>query len=155
VSTLVDGHWLAVRDGDSRVRALFARHYSMGKHGRMPPSLIVGPGERMVLLTEDCRAMFVWRIERFRRDRQEGINCAVFRNEGPMLSSELIREACELAWQRWPGERLFTYVADAKIRSSNPGYCFKKAGFKRCGRNADGRLTILEILPTWTKELTA
>jgi hypothetical protein len=152
---MVDGHWLPVLDGDPRVRALFARHYSMGKHGRMPPSLIVGPGERIVLLTEDCRAMFVWRMERFRRDRQTGINCAVFRNEGPILSSELIREACELAWQRWPGERLFTYVTDEKVHSTNPGCCFKKAGWRRAGRNADGRLTILENFPAWAREAVA
>jgi hypothetical protein len=52
-----------------------------------------------------------------------------------------------LAWQRWPGKRLFTYVWDAKVKSANPGYCFKKAGWQHCGRNADGRLTILEKLP--------
>jgi hypothetical protein len=31
------------------------------------------------------------------------VNCAVFRNEGPVLSSDLILEAEELAWGRWPG----------------------------------------------------
>jgi hypothetical protein len=41
---------------------------------------------------------------------QRGVNCAVFRNESSVLSSELIREACGLAWTRWPGERLYTYV---------------------------------------------
>ncbi len=77
-----------------------------------------------------------------------GIECLIFRNEGPILSSTLIREADELAWARWPGERHFTYVWDAKVRSTNPGFCFKRAGWHPCGRNADGRLTILEILPT-------
>jgi hypothetical protein len=80
-------------------------------------------------------------------DGQRGVMCSVFRNEGAHRSSDLIREACELAWQRWPGARLFTYVADAKVRSTNPGYCFQVAGWRKCGRNKDGRLTILELLP--------
>jgi hypothetical protein len=79
-----------------------------------------------------------------RLDNQTGVNCAVFRNEGAGLSSDLIREADELAWQRWPGERHFTYVWDEKVRSRNPGYCFLKAGWQRVGRNKDGRLTLLE-----------
>jgi len=102
----------------------------------------------MVLLTASCDALFVWHHPVMARlSGQEGVNCTIFRNESPVLSSELIREACKLAWQRWPGARLFTYVADAKIRSTNPGACFKKAGWRRCGRNATGKLTILELLP--------
>jgi len=99
----------------------------------------------MVLLSQCGRALFVWlrnTVERY--DGQTGVNCTVFRNEGAGLSSELIQEADELAWQRWPGLRHFTYVDDAKIRSSNPGYCFLQAGWRRAGRNMDGRLTILE-----------
>ena len=102
----------------------------------------------MTLITATGDALFVWlknRVERY--DKQVGVNCTVFRNEGPVLSSDLILEAEELAWQRWPGERLFTYVWDAKIESVNPGYCFKKARWTACGRNKDGRLTILEKFP--------
>jgi hypothetical protein len=75
------------------------------------------------------------------------VNCAIFRNEGQRLSSDLILAAEEMAWRRWPGERLFTYVWDAKVKSVNPGYCFKMAGWTSCGRNKDGRLTILEKWP--------
>jgi hypothetical protein len=94
-------------------------------------------------MTPDSRAIFVWR--RFiPDDGQQGVNCAVFRNEGyPVLSSVLIREACELAWQRWPGERLYTYVNPRRIKSTNPGCCFKAAGWKRCGVSKGG-LVILE-----------
>ena len=38
---------------------------------------------------------------------------------------------------------LLTYVWDAKVRSVNPGYCFKVAGWTRLGRSADGRKTLL------------
>lgn len=119
------------------------RRHSSGYRNRF---LFVGPGEKMVLLTADCRALFVWR-KFVSRDGQQGVNCAVFRNEGAGLSSDLIREAEELAWQRWPDERLYTYVNRHKIQSTNPGYCFKMAGWRECGRTAKG-LVILERLPS-------
>jgi hypothetical protein len=146
-SPLAGGYWIEARDGDPRGRFLYRRHYSYRPYrdGRNP-RLFAGPGEKLVLLTPYCDALFVWR--KFRpMDRQEGVSCTVFRNESDALSSELIREACELAWRRWPGERLYTYVADARVRSTNPGCCFLKAGWRRCGRNKGGRLTILELLP--------
>ena len=136
-------HWIEVKDGDDRARGIFNRHYSRRRYldGRHP-LLFVGPGEKMVLLTSDCRALFIWR-KFISDDAQEGVNCAVFRNEGPWLSSELIEHAVRLAQERWPRERLFTYVNGKKIRSTNPGYCFLRAGWQRCGK-AKGGLTILE-----------
>lgn len=143
---LIDGHWIVVKDGDARARALFSRHYSYRHYcdGRRR-TLFVGPGEKLVLMTELCDALFVWR--KFINKRHEpGVNCAVFRNESVILSSTLIREACALAWQRWPGERLYTYVNPRKVRSSNPGYCFLAAGWRRVGQTARG-LIILEQTP--------
>lgn len=81
-------------------------------------------------------------------DKQEGLCCAVFRNESAVQSSALIREADDLADAKWGPLRHWTYVWDAKVRSTNPGYCFIMAGWRKCGRNKDGRLTILEKLPT-------
>lgn len=104
----------------------------------------VGPGEKLVLLTENGDALFVWRkaiIDCI--PKQEGVNCAVFRNESQMLSSMLILEAERVAHCRWPGDRLFTFVAADKIRSSNPGCCFLKAGWRKCGKTKGG-LQILE-----------
>lgn len=144
---IFDGHWFAVKDGSAMARGLFNRHYSRHhyKDGRKP-KLFVGPGEKMVLMTNDGRALFVWR--KFISDNnQDGVNCAVFRNEGDLLSSELILEAEQLAWKRWPGERLYTFVDAEKIKSSNPGYCFKKAGWKVCGMTKVNKLVILEKLP--------
>jgi hypothetical protein len=104
-----------------------------------------GQGESLILMTTDCKALFGWNKSKQRDDGQEGVNCFVFRNEGEILSSELIKEACELAWKRWHGERLFTYVNAKKIKSDNPGYCFKMAGWSYCGKSKGG-LDILEIL---------
>jgi hypothetical protein len=138
------GYWLAVRDGDPRVVALYNRHYSAYRYrdGRVR-NRIVGPGERIVLLTSDCSALFVWK--KFRdASGQQGINCAVFRNEGSLLSSLLILEAEVYAARRWPGQRFYTYVSSVAVRSSNPGCCFKKAGWALCGRTATRGLLIFE-----------
>lgn len=139
--------WFSIKDGDARGRALFERHYSSDKRvAWRNHSLFVGPGEKMVLMTSDSRALFVWR-KFIDKSGQQGVNCAIFRNEGPRLSSELILEAEELAWRRWPNERLYTYVNPRKVNSGNPGYCFKVAGWQYCGLTASRKLHILEKLP--------
>jgi len=140
---LFTGKWVVIKDGDDTGRDLYRRHYSrrIYQDGR-DPMLFVGPGEKLVMLTPCARALFAWR--RFiSNDDQQGINCAVFRNEGAGLSSDLIREADAIADERWPGERHYTYVNPRKIRSSNPGYCFLAAGWQRCG-TTKGNLMILE-----------
>jgi hypothetical protein len=150
---LTGSPWIAVRDGDSRALALYRRHYSCYRYadGRRPRRF-VGPGERMVLLTEDCRALFVWR--RFRdASGQTGVNCAVFRNEGPLRASTLIRAAEDLAWQRWPGTRFYTYVNPRAVASPIPGYCFRRAGWRRCGVTRKRRLLIFEKVPRPAQEV--
>lgn len=149
-----ENRWFAVKDGDPRAFALMRKHYSFQPYAdgrRQDPTyrnrfLFVGPGQKMVLMTSDCLALFVWR-KFFDRSGQTGVNCAVFRNEGPQLSSTLILQAEDLAWRRWPGERLYTYVNDRKVESVNPGYCFKCAGWQFAGYTASKRLHILEKEP--------
>lgn len=140
-------NWCAARDGDMHALAMYERHYSAHRYadGRVR-KLFCGPGEKMVLLASDGCALWVWR--KFRDDSgQQGINCAVFRNEGVTRSSVLIREAMDAAWSRWPGERLYTYVNPRAIKSANPGYCFKQAGWTLCGVTKWNRLLILECAP--------
>lgn len=132
------GHWQEYRDGNPKGMELYERHYSCYhyKDGR-ERKLFVGPGEKMVLMTEKQDALFVWR--KFKDDSGEtGINCAVFRNESDILSSELILEAEKIAAGRWPGERLYTYVDREAVQSLNPGYCFQCAGWTRCGTTKSG-----------------
>ena len=141
---IYSGIWEEVKDGDFSGRSIFRRHYSYRPYadGRNP-KLFVGPGEKMVLITPDAKALFIWR--KFKsKDGQEGVNYSVFRNEGARLSSELILEAEKLAHKRWPGQRFFTYVNSRKIKSVNPGFCFKAAGWKQCGVTKWNKLTILE-----------
>jgi hypothetical protein len=97
--SFIQGNWLAVNDGHNLGYSIFKRHYTY--HARKDKgSRFVGPGERIVLISKCGKALFVWRKERFRLDEQIGVNCAVFRNEGDVLSSELILEAEKIALQR-------------------------------------------------------
>lgn len=135
--------WWLTRDGDKTCLALYERHYSAHqyKDGRVR-KLFCGPGEKVVLRTDDGDALFVWR--KFKDDSgQTGINCAVFRNESPYKSSELILQADAIADAVWPGERHYTYVNTKAVRSINPGFCFIRAGWIRCGYTKGG-LLILE-----------
>lgn len=144
-TSLIDAVWIPVKDGNDTGRAIFDGHYSRYFYadGRKP-KLFVGPGEKLVLLTPDALALFVWR-KFISMDRQEGVSCAVFRNEGPMLSSTLIIAAQEIAWARWPGQRLYTYIDPKKTRHKrDPGRCFLRAGWKHWGWSKGG-LRILDI----------
>jgi hypothetical protein len=161
---LFEGNWIPVSTSDNRARGLFARHYSFRHKGKaIKPSTITAPGEHLVLLTQNCDALFVWVAERIRHDNQTGINCAVFRNESKLLASELIKEADALAWVKWPHERLFTYVDGEKINRFNDrhkrnrpaGYCFLKAGWRYILDNNGEKLRsskglyLLEMYPEW------
>jgi hypothetical protein len=148
------GYWWGVPDGDPRAFALFEKHYSFHdykdkrrqRYGYRNRFLIAGPGEKMVLLTARCDALFVWR--KFQsKDNQQGVNCAVFRNESDVLSSVLIMDAEQHAWSRWPGQRLYTYVDPKSVKSRNPGYCFRCAGWRRCGVTKVNKLWIFEKTP--------
>lgn len=135
-------HWHVAKDGDPSGLDLYERHYSCYRYadGR-DRKLFCGPGEKLVLLTEGRDALFVWR--RFIETGQtgpKGINCAIFRNESEHLASALILQAERVAECRWPGERLYTYVHPGKVKSANPGYCFKQAGWTRCGMTKGGLL---------------
>lgn len=137
--------WYLTKDGDATCLALYERHYSAYRYrdGRIR-RLFAGPGEKIVLRTGDSDAMFVWR-KFIDGSGQQGVNCAVFRNEAPARyqSSELIRQADAIADFCWPGERHYTYVNPKAVRSTNPGYCFVAAGWGRCGMTKGG-LLILE-----------
>lgn len=147
---LIGSGWQITRDGDPSGRAIFERHYSaasaLARRRRRQTKLYVGPGFKLVLLWPDARALFIWRKERERADGQVGVNCAVFRNEGAGVASELILAAEAEAWNRWPAERLFTFVDPRRVRGNPPSNCFYRAGWRRCGTSAGG-LHILEKVP--------
>ena len=137
-------HWYLTKDGDEYCMDLFKQHYSYREYadGRKQ-KLFVGPGEKIVLRTWQADAMFVWR-KYINDSGEDGINCAVFRNESNTKSSTLIQEADAIAFAVWPNQRHYTYVNAKKIKSTNPGYCFKRAGWRQCGITKINKLLILE-----------
>lgn len=143
-----DGPWIEVFDGNRTAAALYDRHYSRSPRAVGDPR-VAGPGKKIVLLTPCVRGLFVWRLFRS-KDPTAGpgdVNCAIFRNEGAGLASDLIKAAMGIAWRRWPGARLYTYVNPRRVRSTNPGFCFKRAGWRVCGVTKTRKLLILEVRP--------
>lgn len=136
--------WTRVTKFDARCAALADNHYSrrtVGSPQFMPP------GQTIVLHRDG--AVFGW----WRPDPSSGITamngldgwtCTIFRNESSgELSSTLILAAEEFIRDCGP-DGLITYVWDKRVRSENPGACFKAAGWQRTGRSADGRKTLLQ-----------
>ena len=139
--------WWLTKDGDKSCIALYEKHYSAYRYAdSRERKLFCGPGEKIVLRTLEGDACFVWR--KFKDDSgQTGINCAVFRNESAHLSSELIRQADAIADAIWVGERHYTFVNASRVKSVNPGCCFKVAGWRRCGMTKVNKLLIFEKQP--------
>ena len=80
----------------------------------------------------------------------DGWTCTIFRNEGPTRSSDLVMDAERVLIESGVTigpSGLITYVWDKKVRSTNPGWCFKLAGWRATGRSADGRKTLLQKSP--------
>jgi hypothetical protein len=159
-TSLLETTWIEVKDGNDTARDIFSNHYSADERFRDPlrkilrgaDLLFIGPGEKLVLITPCARALFGWRREKHRLDGQIGVNCCFFRNEGAGIASDLIRAADAIAWERWPGERLYTFVDPARVRHKrDPGRCFLRAGWIHAGWTKGGHgknsLRILECFP--------
>lgn len=131
--------WQLTTRSDEAVRALRSRHYStFGSTGRT-----VGPPGRVIILrTADGLAAWIthYPAPALALDGLDAWRCSLFRNEGPRRSSELILEAERLTrelWgdvsdfgeRPWPRDGWITWIEPGKIRSMNPGFCFKVAGW--------------------------
>ena len=132
---------LVIRDGDPDARALYDRHYSARHYrdGRKPKRLI-GPGQYLLLTTTDRKALIAFRRSNRQIAGRTGIYLSVFRNESSLKASTLLTAACMMAWDRWPGQEIFTFVNPQKVKSPLPGYCFLRAGFREKGKTQRGLL---------------
>jgi hypothetical protein len=135
-------------DQDARVVA--DRHYNRQKVGSKQ---FVPPGRCFVLITPGKDAVWVtsYPFAQYVKHAWAGawMN-SLFRNESDLLSSELIRQAVAATRWRWPETPelgMVTFVDPKKIKSTNPGYCYKKAGFKQVGFTKGG-LVALQMLPS-------
>lgn len=142
------GPWRLVTKFDRRACLLADRHYSRRKVGSPQ---FMPPGQTFVLLSVEGDAVWGWHRPHpasgvRRMDGLDGWNCSIFRNEGPARSSDLVLAA--EAFLRLTGvdcgpDGLFTYVEAAKIKSSNPGWCYQCAGWAKRGLSADGKKRLL------------
>jgi hypothetical protein len=81
---------------------------------------------------------------------QDSWLCTIFRNEGAVLSSVLVREAVAVSRWHWgepPTNGYTTFVDAGKTRRKrDPGRCFRKAGFEQIGFTKGG-LYVLRLAP--------
>ena len=135
----LEGSWQSVARCDVRARELADRHYSRQTVGARD---FMASGRTFVLLSLCGRA--VWgAIENMDPAGAPRWRCSIFRNEGsPVRSSDLIREATALTFERWlrsyralPPVPLTTEIDPAAVRKKrDPGRCFLRAGWWEIGR---------------------
>lgn len=105
------------------------------------------PGKNLVLRTSSGDAVWVtW--SGIRDDGLKAYECTIFRNESGYRSSKLIHHAVAATlgeWGEFPIGGLITYVDANKIKSTNPGFCFKKAGWKHIGESKKRGLILLQV----------
>lgn len=130
-------------------QALADRHYNRQRPGH--PNF-VPPGRCLVLVTTDATAVWAtsWPYAQFARHQWAGawVN-SLFRNEGPCLSSDLIRWAVAHTCARWPDVPdlgMVTFVDAAKVRHKrDPGRCYRKAGFEHVGFTQSGLFAFQQL----------
>ena len=142
--------WIRSNRADREVVPLADRHYNRQKIGSPQ---FAPPGRCLVLKTEEVDAFWItsWPFAEYVRHAWPGAwVCSAFRNEGPHLSSELIREAVAATLAEYgeaPEIGMITFVNRKKVRPKcDPGYCFLKAGFRHCGETKGGLLAF-QMLP--------
>lgn len=142
-------NWYLSNAADPQAARIADRHYSRQHPGTRQFS---APGRKLVLLNEEAAALWVssWPFAEYvRREYADAWLCSLFRNESSTLSSTLILEA--VAITRWkygapPDSGMVTMIDASKIKSRNPGYCYKCAGFVQVGHTKGG-LVILQLKP--------
>lgn len=148
LSSSSDPRALAVVDGTGPFEGA-GPHYSR----RTPGSrTFTGVGREIVLVTDCGRAVWACVYQRTPAARGTGASRGretatdarvryiwrnmIFRNLGAGLSSDLIRGALAATYEQWrrrygslPAERLRTEIDIRRVRSTNPGFCYKAAGW--------------------------
>lgn len=140
--------WVLATKFDPVASRLADGHYSRRKVGSPQ---FMPPGQTICLLSRDHRAIFGWWRPHpasglASMNGLDGWTCTIFRNDrSSWLSSAMIvdaeRSIAILGYGVGP-DGLLSYVWPAKVRSANPGFCFKRAGYQLHPRkplSADGR----------------
>lgn len=145
---MIRSRWLISHRFDADVLPLADRHYNRQTPGAPQ---FAPPGRLLVLKTSALDAFWVTNWPEFAQHAWRGAwMCTAFRNEGPLLSSELIRDAvaCTKAKFRAPPSLgMVTFVDPSKVRRKrDPGRCFLRAGFRHAGATKSGLLA-LQLIP--------
>ena len=129
--------WTLSHKYDRLGASLADKHYSRRKVGSPQ---FMPPGETVVLVAPG--AVFGWWRPHPRSGLQamngrDGWTCTIFHREsGPLASEMILLAELQLKGKTCGPDGLMTYVAEKKIQSPNPGYCFLMAGYRRIGRAA-------------------
>lgn len=151
-------HWYLTDKGDPDCRRLADRHYTRQTPGS--PHWC-RPGHNLVLWAP--AAVFVWwvparEVGASRMDHIDAVECTIFRNESPALSSDMVRDAvaCVLNWEHVrPGDMVVTAVGGAatarrRSRRALPGQCFRMAGWAEWDhKSTNAALTWLRAVAPW------
>lgn len=142
--------WIISHRADIDVVPLADRHYNRQKVGAQQ---FAPPGRCLVLKTQALDAFWItsWPYAEFVRHAWPGAwVCSAFRNEGPQLSSELIKAAVAATVAHYgqaPAIGMITFVDTRKTRRKrDPGRCFRRAGFVPVGETKGG-LIALQLSP--------
>ena len=135
--------WSVSHRADPRALPLADRHYNRQKPGTPQ---FVPPGRCIVLLAPwfgEANALWVSSWPKYAQHDWEGAwVCTCFRNEGPGLSSDLIRKAVTvtaLLWHDPPEQGFVTFVDASKVRKKrDPGRCYRRAGWRHVGFTKGG-----------------
>ena len=105
-------------------------------------------GRKIVIRNAEGTILFGWIYPdpSLRMDNQTGYYCSIFRNESSRLSSEVILECECIAVEKWGPNKAYTFIDPRKIKSCNPGFCFKKAGWKFEGVTKSGKHILAKTL---------
>lgn len=147
--------WLLSHRADPRALPLADRHYNRQKPGTPQ---FVPPGRCMVLLTPKADALWTtsWPYAEFTKHRWGGAwVCSLFRNESPLIASDLIRQAVGITRHFFgdpPPLGMVTFIDRSKVRPTRVrgkdvwGWTYRKAGFIEDGETKGGLLA-LRLLP--------
>ena len=142
-------HWHISHRADTRARVIADRHYSRRTPGA---AQFVPPGRCLVLWRYGAYWVTSYQFAQYARHAWPGaMICSAFRREyGDVQASDLIRSALAATRWRWPALPelgMVTFVDAGRVRHKrDPGRCFIRAGFRRCGMTQGG-LHALQILP--------
>jgi hypothetical protein len=143
--------WFRSHRADPDVVPLADRHYNRQKVGAPQ---FAPPGRCVVFKTHAVDAFWItsWPFAEYVKHAWAGawINSA-FRNEGPLLSSEMIRAAVSCTRALYgdaPPLGMITFVDAGKVKHKrDPGRCYKRAGFRHVGFTKGGLLAF-QLLPS-------